>query len=111
MGYDKILGGGKMPTYEYKCENCGYFELKQRITEDALTICPDCGGKVQRLISKNIGVVFKGSGFNKTDHRMLKDRARSINKERQRDNEALLDGDVSSYVKQSEKTSNKIADS
>lgn len=100
-----------MPTYEYRCENCGYFELKQRITEDALTICPDCGGKVQRLISKNIGVVFKGSGFNKTDHRMLKDRARSINKERQRDNEALLDGDVSSYVKQSEKTSNKIADS
>ena len=100
-----------MPIYDYKCEKCGGFDKKQRITEDALTECPTCGGAVHRLISKNVGIVFKGSGFYTTDSsKGLKDRARSLNHERQIDNQAILDGDVSSYVAQSESTSEKIAE-
>jgi len=55
-----------------------------------------------------VGVVFKGSGFYKTDSKILKDRVRSLNKERQKDNEALLDGDVASFNDQSDSTTKKI---
>ncbi|MHB1125648.1 MAG: FmdB family zinc ribbon protein [Bacillota bacterium] len=58
-----------MPTYEYKCTECGIFEKNQRITEPALTHCPACGGQVQRLISRNINILYKGSGFHTTDYR------------------------------------------
>ncbi|MEW6242816.1 MAG: FmdB family zinc ribbon protein [Bacillota bacterium] len=58
-----------MPTYEYRCPKCGDFEVVQRITEDALLHCPACGAPVHRLIGRNIGVVFKGSGFYCTDNR------------------------------------------
>lgn len=58
-----------MPTYEYRCENCGCFQVSQRITEPALEKCPTCGQPVQRLISRNVGIIFKGSGFYVTDHR------------------------------------------
>ena len=60
-----------MPTYEYKCKKCGKeFEIQQRITEDPLTVCPDenCKGEIFRKISKNVGLVFKGSGFYLTDY-------------------------------------------
>ncbi|MGI5921116.1 MAG: FmdB family zinc ribbon protein [Syntrophomonadaceae bacterium] len=97
-----------MPVYDYKCSNCGRFEQTQKITEPALTKCPTCGGPVKRLISKNVGIVFKGSGFYTTDHERPKSRARSVNKERQKDNQALLDGDVSSYVSQADSTTKKI---
>ena len=97
-----------MPIYDYRCEKCGYFEKMQKITEEVLKECPTCGGYVERVIS-NVGIVFKGSGFYKTDSGdRIKDRARSINKERQKDNQALLDGDVKSFVKQSENTSKKV---
>ena len=52
-----------MPVYEYKCSNCGTFERKQSIKDDPLTHCPTCSAQVQRLIGKNVGIVFKGSGF------------------------------------------------
>jgi len=99
-----------MPIYEYKCENCGKFEKMQKITEASLTECPTCGGKVQRMISKNVGIVFKGSGFYTTDNNQLKNKARALNEERQKDNEALLDGDVKGYVEQSESTDRKVAE-
>lgn len=98
-----------MPIYDYKCNNCGRFEKKQKITEPALSQCPTCGGQVERLISHNIGVVFKGSGFYCTDNgAKSKDWARTVNKERQKDNQALLDGDVGGYVKQAESTTKKV---
>lgn len=99
-----------MPIYDYKCENCGKFEKMQRITDPVLAECPTCGGKVQRVISKNVGIVFKGGGFYTTDSGRLKDQARSLNQERQKDNQALLDGDVKGFVEQSESTDRKILD-
>ncbi len=68
-----------MPTYEYKCANCGKFEVFQRITEDPLANCPTCGGPVQRLISGSVNLIFKGSGFHITDYRSkeYKDRSKA----------------------------------
>src|SRR5438067_1255470 len=60
-----------MPTYEYKCEACGYgFERFQSITADPIKRCPECGkAKVKRLIGTGAGMIFKGSGFYITDYR------------------------------------------
>ncbi len=58
-----------MPTYEYKCPKCGIFETEQKITAPALEECPACNSEVKRLISRNVGIVFKGSGFYCTDNR------------------------------------------
>jgi len=60
-----------MPTYEYKCDNCGHeFEKFQSIKAGAIRKCPACGKmKVRRLISTGGGVIFKGSGFYETDYR------------------------------------------
>lgn len=98
-----------MPIYDYQCERCGRFESRQKITDSPLLECPECGNPVHRLISKNIGIVFKGSGFYKTDN-SLKDKARALNKERQVDNQAILDGDVKGFVEQSERTDKKAAE-
>ncbi len=59
-----------MPTYEYECKGCGYrFEKFQSITAAPLRLCPKCGEEVTRLIGAGSGVIFKGSGFYKTDYR------------------------------------------
>jgi putative FmdB family regulatory protein len=56
-----------MPTYQYACSACGHaFEAFQTFSEDALTECPQCKGAVKKVYG-NVGVVFKGSGFYKTD--------------------------------------------
>ena len=58
-----------MPTYSYKCNNCGHeFEARQRMTDDPLSECPVCGGDVRRVVG-SVGIVFKGKGFYVTDHR------------------------------------------
>ena len=59
-----------MPTYEYYCEDCGErFELFQKITDEALTVCPKCGGRLKRKITGGAGVIFKGTGFYETDYK------------------------------------------
>ncbi|WP_308220355.1 FmdB family zinc ribbon protein [Pimelobacter simplex] len=58
-----------MPTYQYQCTECGHaFEQVQSFSDDALTTCPECTGRLRKLFS-SVGVVFKGSGFYKTDSR------------------------------------------
>jgi putative FmdB family regulatory protein len=58
-----------MPTYEYRCDACGYtFEKFQGMKDKPVAKCPKCGGKVQRLISGGGGIIFKGSGFYATDY-------------------------------------------
>lgn len=59
-----------MPTYEYKCEQCGVqFDHFQSMTSTPLQTCRDCGGKLRRLIGEGAGIIFKGSGFYCTDYR------------------------------------------
>ena len=58
-----------MPTYQYACTTCGHnLEAVQSFTDDALTVCPECEGKLRKVFSP-VGVVFKGSGFYRTDSR------------------------------------------
>ncbi len=57
-----------MPTYEYLCKSCGHrFEIWQKMSDESLTICPECGANIRRVVYP-AGIVFKGSGFYKTDH-------------------------------------------
>jgi putative FmdB family regulatory protein len=58
-----------MPTYEYECQSCHErVEAVQRFTDPALTVCAHCGGALRKVFGA-VGVVFKGSGFYKTDSR------------------------------------------
>ncbi len=58
-----------MPTYQYACTDCGHrFEAFQSFSDDALTVCPECGGKLRKVYG-SVGVVFKGSGFYRNDAR------------------------------------------
>jgi putative FmdB family regulatory protein len=58
-----------MPTYQYACVKCDHaFELVQSFSDAPVTICPECGGEVKKVYG-NVGIVFKGSGFYKTDSR------------------------------------------
>ena len=59
-----------MPTYEYECQKCGHrFEEFQSMKDAPLSKCPQCRGKVKRLIGAGAGLLFKGSGFYTTDYR------------------------------------------
>ena len=58
-----------MPTYQYRCTECGHdLEAVQKFTDSALTECPNCGGQLRKVFNA-VGVVFKGSGFYRTDSR------------------------------------------
>ena len=57
-----------MARYQYRCKKCFYeFEEVQSMLDDALEDCPKCDGRVERIIGKNVGIAFKGSGFYVTD--------------------------------------------
>ncbi len=59
-----------MPTYSYKCEACSHrYDAFQSMKEDPHEICPECKGKVVRIIGLGGGIVFKGKGFYVTDYR------------------------------------------
>lgn len=58
-----------MPTYQYVCTNCGeQLEAVQKFTDDPLTVCPACEGRLRKQFN-SVGIVFKGSGFYRTDSR------------------------------------------
>jgi putative FmdB family regulatory protein len=58
-----------MPTYGYRCGTCGHqFEIVQRISEEPLTTCPKCQGKLSKVLYP-VGISFKGSGFYTTDYK------------------------------------------
>ena len=69
-----------MPTYDYQCQDCDHsFEKFQSISAPRLTECPECEGRVKRLIGAGAGLIFKGSGFYITDYRSkeYKEKAKS----------------------------------
>ncbi|MFA7361511.1 MAG: zinc ribbon domain-containing protein [Candidatus Kapaibacterium sp.] len=59
-----------MPTYDYKCENCGSaFEFFQSMKDEPMTLCPQCGhNTLKKMVSMPAGLIFKGSGFYQTDY-------------------------------------------
>lgn len=59
-----------MPTYDYKCKECGItFEYFQKMTDEHIKDCIECGGDVKRLIGSGMTPIFKGSGFYETDYK------------------------------------------
>lgn len=76
-----------MPTYEYKCRECGHMlEIFQSMNDAALTSCPECGKEgLKRLIGTGAGIIFKGSGFYQTDYR-----SDSYQKSAKKDNETPI---------------------
>jgi putative FmdB family regulatory protein len=65
-----------VPTYQYKCKACdNRFETVQKITDEPLTVCPECGGEIRRVLFP-AGVVFKGSGWYVTDYRNGSEKAK-----------------------------------
>jgi putative FmdB family regulatory protein len=64
-----------LPTYEYHCDSCDEnFDVVQSFHDEPLTTCPTCGSPVRKVFG-NVGIVFKGSGFYKTDNRSKNGRA------------------------------------
>jgi putative FmdB family regulatory protein len=91
-----------VPTYEYRCENGHLFEVMQKITEEPVTECAECGAAVQRVYSP-IAIHFKGSGFYNTDYGTSK-RKRELDK-------SASDGADKNDAKQKEKRESKSSDS
>ncbi|MCK5086749.1 MAG: zinc ribbon domain-containing protein [Melioribacteraceae bacterium] len=59
-----------MPTYDYKCTKCNKsFEYFQKMSDDLLTVCENCGGDLKRLIGSGLTPIFKGNGFYQTDYK------------------------------------------
>lgn len=58
-----------MPTYEYRCEDGHEFEVFQKMSDDPIDVCPECGAPAERKISSGAGLVFRGSGFYITDYK------------------------------------------
>ena len=82
-----------MPTYQYRCTECGEdLEAVQKFSDPALTTCPTCGGQLRKVFNA-VGVVFKGSGFYRTDSR--------------NGSKTGTDGDSGSADKKAETTSDK----
>jgi putative FmdB family regulatory protein len=94
-----------MPTYSYHCDTGDHdFDIVQRFADDALTVCPECGGSVRRVIQP-VGVVFKGSGWYINDSRKSSgdgDSSRSGNKGTEKKSESTSE-------KSSEKTADKTS--
>lgn len=59
-----------MPHYDYRCDKCGFvFEVFQKISDERLTLCPECSGSIKRLIGGGAGIIYKGTGFYSTDYK------------------------------------------
>ncbi len=106
-----------MPTYEYACRECSNrFETWQKMTDDPLTNCPECGGSIRRVLFP-AGVVFKGSGFYKTDNSNSNSKVnengnshKSEKAESTKEGETKTTGESKSSESSSEKSSAKSND-
>lgn len=93
-----------MPTYEYACRACGHvFEIVQKMSDDPLVICPECGGELRKVFSAP-AIAFKGSGFYATDHGKKKPTETKESKE-SKQKESATKGSGTSDTKKSDSTS------
>jgi putative FmdB family regulatory protein len=99
-----------MPTYEYQCKSCDHrFETWQKMTDEPLTVCPQCHGTIRRVLFP-AGIVFKGSGFYKTDHgsgAVISDNTNHTNHNESKESAPKQEGGASE--KKAEKTSSPAA--
>jgi putative FmdB family regulatory protein len=73
-----------VPTYQYTCTECGEpLETVQKFADEPLTVCPACGGRLRKVFSP-VGIVFKGSGFYRTDSRKSAAAAAPATKEKEK---------------------------
>jgi putative FmdB family regulatory protein len=97
-----------MPTYTYKCENCGIrFDQYQSFTDDPLVICPECGEPTLHKVYQPVGIVFKGKGFYATDNRSPSGQSYSSEKEdsSKKDSESKSESKPESKPKETSKKS------
>jgi putative FmdB family regulatory protein len=100
-----------VPTYQYACTECGHgFEQFQSFSDDALTECPTCGGRLRKVFN-SVGIVFKGSGFYRNDSREAAAKAKGKDNKDSRDKEPVGSAKSdSSSDKSSETKSDKQSD-
>ena len=100
----------RVPTYQYACTECGHaFDQFQSFSDDALTECPECQGRLRKVFNA-VGVVFKGSGFYRNDSRDKKSSTVSSESKSESKSESTSDSGKSSDTK-SATTSEKKSDS
>jgi putative FmdB family regulatory protein len=96
-----------VPTYQYACTECGHaFDQFQSFSDDALTECPECQGRLRKLFNA-VGVVFKGSGFYRNDSRDKKSSALSSESKSDGKSETTSDSGTSSDTKSKTKSEKK----
>jgi putative FmdB family regulatory protein len=99
-----------VPTYQYACTECGHaFEQVQSFSDDALTTCPECTGRLRKVFNA-VGVVFKGSGFYRTDSR-AKDSSSSSSGSSDSTTKTETKSDSKSETKSGTKSETKSSDS
>ena len=102
-----------MPTYEYRCTKCGqHVEAVQSFTDDPLTECAVCGGELRKVFAP-VGIVFKGSGFYKTDSRGTSSstRAKESKESKESRKESTKESTSSSSSSGTEKSKTEAKDS
>ena len=96
-----------MPTYQYACTECGHaFDQFQSFSDDALTECPECQGRLRKVFNA-VGVVFKGSGFYRNDSRDKKSSALASDGKTESKSDSTSDSGTSSDTKSETKSEKK----
>ena len=100
-----------MPTYGYRCSNCGHeFEIQQRMSDQPLKACPKCEGKLSKILYP-VGISFKGSGFYTTDYGSGKSGAAASSNGAAKGSEKAEAGSESNAEAKSESKSDSKSDS
>ena len=96
-----------MPTYQYACTECGHaFDQFQSFSDDALTECPECQGRLRKVFNA-VGVVFKGSGFYRNDSRDKKSSTVASDSKSESKSDSTSDSGTSSDTKSETKSEKK----
>jgi putative FmdB family regulatory protein len=100
-----------VPTYQYACTECGEpLEVVQKFTDDALTECPACGGRLRKIFSP-AAIVFRGSGFYRTDSRSGSGGTRTTSKETAKKDDTKAKTETKSETKTESKSSDSSSSS